>query len=140
MSNYYGNERTNYFKVAPEKKEAFKAWAEALDIEVADRDGRVAIFPHPDSEDGCFPSYSYAREEQAGEGNGEVDVITELSEFLAPGSVAVFLSVGNEKLRYLHGHADAIDHTGKLVTVSINDIYHRAAEAFPNAEVTEAAY
>jgi hypothetical protein len=49
--------------------------------------------------------------------------------------------VGHEKLRYITGVAIAIHPGGRIVSVCLNDIYARAAEAFGTGlTITEARY
>lgn len=136
MANYYGSSRTNYFRVDPAKADAFDAWCKEYKIQRVARDGRVALFPGDYTDDDTFPSYDPDLEEKEGDGN--FNFAEALSAFLAPGSVAVIREVGAEKLRYLHGHAVAVDHTGKLAYVNLDDIYGIAATEFPAAEITRA--
>jgi hypothetical protein len=78
----------------------------------------------------------YAHMEYA---DDEIDVARELSEHLAEGSVAVLEEVGAERLRYLNGWAQAVDHRGEKITVTLDDVYAKAREAgWP--EPTRAVY
>jgi len=135
MANFYGTSRTNYFRV--NDLIAFTAWASALDAEIARKpDGRVALLAT--SDEGTFPTLRYTENDEY----EEIDFIQELSAYLEPGEVAVLLEIGAEKLRYLHGHAVAIDSTGKRVDISIDDIYAKAAAEFhlPESEISVAEY
>ncbi len=40
-----------------------------------------------------------------------------------PGEMAVFLEVGNEKMRYLLGQATAVESTGQIIEINLNDVY-----------------
>lgn len=138
MANYYGHSRTNYFRVDPAKRAAFDAWTERFSLEVCasedeDNTDLVCLLPGDYTDDGTFPRYD-------GETDTDFDFIATLAGFLAPGSVAVVQEVGAEKLRYLSGWAVAVDHTGKRVEVTLNDIYKRAADVFPSAQITRAEY
>lgn len=138
MANFYGHSRTNYFRVDPAKRAAFDAWTERFSLEVhpsdiAEHPDLVCLLPGDCTDDGTFPRYDF-------ETDTDFDFIETLAGFLAPGSVAVIKEVGAEKLRYLSGWAVAVDHTGKQVVVTLNDIYERAANVFPSAEITRAEY
>ena len=72
----------------------------------------------------------------------EVDVIDLVATHLTPGEVAVFQSIGNEKLRYVNGVAVAINADGDRVTVTLDDIYDLAATTFntPREQIRAAVY
>lgn len=130
---YRAAERTNYFRV--KDVEDFKKWAEALSLEVLEEDGRFALFPSELSDDGTFPS---CHEAKAGQEEGdEFELADELAGFLAVGSVAVILRVAADKLRFLYGQAEAVDHTGKKVEIDLATIYELAAKEL-GGEVTRA--
>lgn len=134
MANYIGSERTNYFRVKDEAK--FREWADGLSLEViTDSDGRFGLLPGSWTDDGCFPSQRGTEDEDF----EEVDILGELAGHLDPSSVALKMSVGAEKLCYIVGYAEAVNHEGKVVSVSLNDIYEKAAAKF-GGEVTNAEY
>jgi 3-deoxy-D-arabino-heptulosonate 7-phosphate (DAHP) synthase class II len=69
----------------------------------------------------------------------EIDVASELAPHLAEGSVAVLEQVGAEKLRYLSGWAEAVNHRGEKILVTLDDVYEKAkAAGWP--EPTRAVY
>lgn len=131
MANWYGAARTNYFKVKDEA--AFKVWAEKRGCEVHDKDGRFCLLPGDYTDDGVFSNYDCDADE-------EIDIMGELSDFLADGSIAVLMQTGAEKLCYLTGFSEAIDNEGNMVAVSIDDIYALAAKEWPGEEVTRCEY
>ncbi|HTL66184.1 MAG TPA: hypothetical protein VL200_00850 [Lacunisphaera sp.] len=134
MANYYCSSRSNYFRV--KNATAFRHWAESLGIEVHEKLGTAgyfAVFPARDDDTGAFPNTNPTTEK-------EIDFAAELSAHLADGSIAVILEVGAEKLRYLHGHAVAVDFRGKRVQVFLDDIYELAARTFPGREIIPAEY
>jgi hypothetical protein len=140
MANYYAAARTNYFKIDPAKREAFLAWIEKFKLEyIEDKENQFTLFPGGWTDDGTFPSYDPALEDKDGEDPNFV-FTDELFKFLAPGSVAIMIESGHEKLRYVGGHAIAIDHTGKEVCIALHQIYDLAKAEFPGAEVTQASY
>lgn len=133
MANYYCSSRTNYFQVKDVAK--FTAWAKHHGLLVYPQEGasdHFALAP-TDSDSGAFPDYNHETDE-------EIDFAAELATHLDDGSVAVLLETGAEKLRYLHGHAIAIDAKGESVRIDLEDIYTLAAERFPNKAVTRAEY
>lgn len=132
MANYYATSRTNTFRVKDPK--AFKAWAEKIGIKVherADASGFV-LFPNDMDDCGTFPSYDSDAED-------EIDFANQLSAHLAEGSVAVIVEAGAEKLRYVHGHAIAVDCRGRQVCVALDDIYTLATKEF-GGEISRAEY
>lgn len=70
----------------------------------------------------------------------EVDVVQRVAKHLADNSVAIFMSVGHEELRYLTGTSIAVDNTGTTKTLDMYDIYQVAAETFQGKEITLAEY
>ena len=134
MANYYGAARSNYFRV--KDIQAFKCWAEGLDLKVihgTDQGNTTfALLPPHWSDDGCFPSYKP-------DTNEHIDLAAELSLHLDTDSVAIIIEIGAEKLRYLHGHALAINASGETVTVQLADIYNIAATKL-KGEITHPEY
>ena len=53
-----------------------------------------------------------------------------IAEYLEPGEVVVFQSIGNERFRYLGGHSVAVSSEGKQVWIHLSDIYAAAAKEF----------
>ena len=138
MANYYGSARTNYFEV--KELEAFKEAMDGLgcDMEVYQQGegGLVALLVH--DENGMFPSQRF---DENGEELGDIDISLEVAAHLVEGSVAIFMEVGTEKLRYLSGYSWAVNSDGKVVSVSIDDIYDKAKELTNNPEsITSATY
>ena len=133
MANFYGSSRTNYFRVKDEA--AFEAFAEKYRCQVIrDVAGRVGLLPGDWTDDGTFPSYDPDEDE-------ELDFLGMISDHLAEGSIAIIEQVGAEKLRYLSGYAEAIDHEGERVSVNISDIVDKARARFGDkADITDASY
>ena len=130
MANYYAASRTNTFRVRDPA--AFRVWAEKLGLEIIERaDGSgYALFPGESTDSGAFSSHD--REE-------EVDLAAQLAEHLAEGSVAVIVEAGAEKLRYVHGHALAVNSRGVQVHLDLTDVYEKAEREL-GGEVTRAEY
>jgi len=124
MANYYATARSNYFKV--KNKRAFKADCDKMGVGVWDdrKDGRVGIYPESDDEGG-WPSESWPED---ADDAYEFDVCDVISAHLVEGEVAILLEAGAEKLRYVHGHAIAVNSKGETRKVMLNDIYDLAKE------------
>ena len=133
MANYYAHSRTNFFRVKDAAK--FTAWAKQRGVTVHCRHGDSEYFTMmpDDSDSGTFPNFD-------SETDDEIDFAAELAAHLYEDSVAVILETGAEKLRYLHGHATAINAQGERIEISLDDIYVLAAQRFPGKEVTRAEY
>ena len=122
MANWYGTARSNYFKVKDE--EAFLEWTESRDLEVFEgRGGLFGVAPSSMSEDGSWPSYD-------NEMDAEIDFQAELIEHLAEGQVAILMTIGSEKLRYLTGSSVALAWDGRRISVDIADIYDKVELEF----------
>ena len=121
MANWYGTSRSNYFKVKDE--DAFREWAESRDLEVFETTQGLGIAPSFMSEDGSWPSYDYDEDY-------EIDFQAELIEHLAEGQVAILMTIGAEKLRYLTGYSVALAWDGRRISVDIADIYGKVEVEF----------
>ena len=122
MANWYGTSRSNYFKVKDE--EAFREWADSRDLEIfTNLVGQLAVAPSSMSEDGSWPSYD-------NEMDAEIDFQAELIEHLAEGQVAILMTIGAEKLRYLTGYSVALAWDGRRMSVDIADIYDKVELEF----------
>lgn len=135
MANYYGTGRSNYFKV--KDLEAFEEWAAKIGLKTFDSSER-----HPDcvafegnEEHGGLPD-EYLDES---ENIIQIDFWNELSKHLVEGEVAIFVCSGAEKLRYIDGWATAVDHRGKILDVSTEDIYSKV-KRYWKKEPTRASY
>jgi hypothetical protein len=136
MANYYCASRTNYFRV--KDPDAFLKWANELSLNVwpgGDNKQLFAVSPDQYSDDGGFPSTLY---NEKNDDWTDFDFAEELSRFLADGSVAVIMSSGAEKLRYISGYAVAINNKQEREQLWLSDIYKRAAHL--GTEITAAEY
>jgi hypothetical protein len=133
MADYNCVSRTNYFRVRDTA--AFAAWVQrrGLAIHTSDKHpGHFALAPGDDYY-GAFPN-------RDAESEKEIDFLDELSGHLHQQSVAVILEAGAEKLRYIIGHAAAVDSQGRRIELFLDDIYDFARQAFPEADLTRAEY
>lgn len=147
MANYYSTCRSNYFKIGRPKD--FLEWVESMpDLVFSSKDKQtedpkdLVGMVYVDNPDGAgWPTYRYMKYEE-GEYDDEVDIdfFQELSEFLAPGEVAIFMEVGAEKLRYLSGYACAVNSDGDFLQVTLNDIYDKVRQEWGVEDVSAAEY
>ena len=125
MANYYASARSNYFKV--KNQDAFVQWVDSLsDCEAWTEGDRVGFC----STGGNCAGWPSMRLNAATDEYEALDILQELSQHLAVGEVAVLMESGAEKLRYITGIANAVNHKGEVVHVSIDEIYQRAFEQF----------
>ena len=123
MANWYGQSRSNYFKV--KNASAFKAWANALHRQVwSDGD---ELFALADNSEGFWPHERW--DEEAEEGI-DCDFGVELQGHLADGEVAILMTTGAEKLRYLTGYAVALNADGRRLDVNLDNIYDKVRAEF----------
>ena len=131
MADFYSIGRTNYFAVRDTS--ALRELLTDSGIEIdTDSDGRVVLL------DGDGTGWTIYNED----GEDEVYLPDAIAEHLAPGQVAIFQSVGSERLRYLGGNSVAVNDRGEQVVVRLDDIYAAAAKAFdvPVTAITLAEY
>lgn len=134
MANWYGTARSNYFRV--KDNDAFLKWADSRGLGVfrdEENADLFAIHGGESTDNGSWPSYDVKNDR-------EIDFIEELAQHLSKGQVAVLMEVGAEKLRYLTGVAIAVNHSGRIVEVTLGDIYRKAARVFrvAESEITQA--
>ncbi len=133
MADWHGSARTNYFRVKDRAKfEECINGIEGLEV-IEDGDGRVGLLS--EGEFGGWPNGVYDEETDELE---EIDLCEIVSGHLQDGSVAVFMEVGAEKLRYLTGVAVAINLKGESKVIQLGDIYELAKQL--GDEVTLAEY
>ena len=133
MADWYGQARSNYFRVKDES--AFRESFRALEVEViTNSEGKVGLLSRADY--GGWPSFIFS--EDGDEIDEEVDIIEMVSRHLVTDEVAVFVEVGAEKLRYLTGRAIAVNERNEQRWVDLDSIYEIAREIGEN--VTVAAY
>lgn len=136
MANYYATWRSNYFKV--KDLDLFKKEIEPIDVEVLEKGEYVALIQGQEGDGNGIPTWYYLEEEDEEE---EWDLADFFGRHLKVGSVAVLMEAGAEKVRYVHGHAQAFSWTGEEVSLSLGEIYKLAQDEFGgDAEVTLCEY
>jgi sugar phosphate isomerase/epimerase len=134
MANYIPVARSSYYRVRDEA--AFERWLRENELELVRSEqepGLVGFVQGPGNEDG-LPRWRYDPETEE---PYEVDFLGELAAHLAPGWVAVAMEVGHEAQRYLAGTAWAVNAQGERETVSLDEIYGRAARLGPRGTRAE---
>jgi hypothetical protein len=134
MANYHGAARSNHFKV--KDREAFLAWVETVPNVRADERAGEGTFVLLEEYGEGWPSMRYTDDGE----DEELYLLQELSEHLEEGAVAVLEESGAEKLRYVTGHAAAVNHLGEELHVDLSDIYEKVREAGWKENVSPAAY
>lgn len=122
MANYYGTGRSNYFKVKDHG--LFVEFCSKYNLEQIYRDGGTGFIcthedghPTTDNESSLLLNWEQ-----------------ELASLLEEGEVAIFMSVGNESKRYVCGVAIAINSSGKVRRIDLDNIYKKAAKLTPNPD------
>jgi len=121
MANYYASCRTNYFNV--KDADAFKRAMNkipGLDVQ-EDALGFCILGDDPDG--AGWPSWIWSDSE---EDHVEVDLMAEVADHLDDGEVAIFMEAGAEKLRYIIGHAVAVNNKHEYRQINLNEIYKLA--------------
>lgn len=133
MADYYGTARSNYVRFDYDKLNALVTLFNIEIPEGPDDDFYCII----SQDEGGTPSHFFDGEDEeavAAVKTLDLDPDTySYVEFLDvvhlafaedPGGLFVWIEVGNEKARYLHGSATAIDATGEIVNqIDLTDIY-----------------
>lgn len=133
MANYYGHGRSNYIKVSDPEK--FKELCEERGLTVIEQEGG-GIGCISENEDGDINNFGY--DDETGDEVERPDFMEEVAKILLDDEVFIWMSIGNEKMRYLSGYATAINNKGKTKSVNLNNIYTLGKKLGKN--VTEAEY
>lgn len=137
MANYYGQGRSNYFAV--KNAEAFleEMAKYPLEIITQERDGETLYgFMDADSDGGGNIDQYF----DADDGEPcDIDWETVFRTHLADGWVAVVMSIGSEKYRFLNGVANAYNNRGECLGIDLSDIYV-LADHLGTKPITHACY
>ena len=120
MANFCGMGRSNYFRVNDNDK--FREFCGRYELEFWNSEKEPDLVAFYTNGEGGFDN-CYINE--AGD-PVDGDIEGELAKLLVPGEVAVLMSIGNEKMRYLDGYAVAINSDGFRKAVNLTDIYKKA--------------
>lgn len=122
MADWYGNARSNYFKVKDEGD--FRDFCDKWSLEPYGKQGKYCFVSA--NEFGRLPTALYNADcEQVAEFE---DFLHDLSDHLVEDEVAILMEVGAEKLRYLTGMAVALNSRCETKAVDISQIYDLAKE------------
>lgn len=136
MATYHGVGRSNYFAVkdVAALEEALRD--SGIDVEHEPSHGEgVVVLINDNGDGGDWQFWSESKDE-------DIYVPDLLADHLLPGEVAICVHIGNEKMRYLGGHAVATHADGRQITLRLSDIYDLAAAEFgvERHTISEAEY
>lgn len=125
MANYYGQTRSNYFAVKNE--EEFRAELEKFPVTILEeeREGKKLFGFIDNDQDGGGNAETYYDDEARQ--YVEIDWQDFFRKHLADDWVAIIVSSGAEKHRYINGFAVAYNNNGDSTSVGLEDIYNLAA-------------
>jgi len=140
MANYYGQARTNYFRV--KDAEAFIAEMSTLPVQVITHEDEEAGDTFygfmDDSQDGAGLSWSTWDDET--DEDIEINWIDVLQRHVAPGWSAILMEVGSEKYRYFNAYAVVVTESGHK-ELNLEDLAHEVARGELKADnVTSVSY
>ncbi|MCD9046834.1 hypothetical protein [Luteimonas sp. MHLX1A] len=118
MANLIVNGRSNTFKVKDEA--AFREALSELDVVIHSSAEGVSLLT---GDEGGWPNHDHEEDEP-------IDFLGIVSSHLAEGEVAVFVSAGWEKQRYVFGEAQAVNGAGEVIYVGTDSIYDMALKSF----------
>lgn len=130
MANFYGQTRSNYFAV--KDAEAFKAELENYPVQIITKelDG-VTLYGFLDADDdGAGEIWSIYNDET--DEFDEIDWGHVFKRHLQDDWVAVIVSTGVEKYRYILGDATAYNNKGESKTLNLEYIYELAKDLGSN--------
>lgn len=134
MANWYGKARSNYVRIKPQCVELMKQLCAVYGILPVDKtfEGVMTFGFFPNcTENGAFCDCFNTEEPNKitdlgipvdADGDYEMDWNL-IAACMEDGEILVIETIGNEKLRYLTGVAEAYTNRGFLGSVSIDDIY-----------------
>jgi len=134
MANYCALARSNYFTV--KDRSAFETYVADVNLElITNRDGQVGVMNAGSLDGAGWPCQRY---DESTDDYVDIDVFADIAEHLSDGQVAIFIEIGWEKMRYLVGHAVAINNAGECETVDLNEINGHATRL--GTDTTAAEY
>ena len=117
--------RSNYFAV--HDAAAFEAFCERHDLEPITENSEPARRGFLSPRDVMFsPDLEDDFDGEAEETGTEGDWLHELAKHIAGDDVAVVMQIGSDKMRFLTGHAWAVNGQGQTQELDLDEIYNRA--------------
>ena len=120
MANWYGTARSNRFVVNDYNEFNKEFTGTGVQVERIEDTNEVLLLSF--TEDGGWPTAVWPDDS---EDHVEFDIASVIQNHIHHDSCAVLMEVGNEKMRYVTGVAQAITHK-EVVTISLSDIYQQA--------------
>jgi hypothetical protein len=121
MANFYGQTRSNYFAV--KDAEAFKAELSKYPVNIIEqeKDG-VTLYGFLDDDPDGSGQIDYYYDEEAGDNSEDISWGEFFKRHLQDDWVAIIVSSGHEKYRYISGYATAYNNKGEVVHLDLTDI------------------
>lgn len=136
MANWYGQTRTNYFRVTDEEgyQSLIKRLSGEDDIEDFSETKEDGKFYHAF---GCYCDLGFYELDSKGniDYDAQLDIYTffeEIGKILEEGSAFVFMCTGAEKLRYLTGYCAIVFPDGTIESTSLDSFAYNAASTYYN--------
>lgn len=122
MANYYGVARSNYVKFNAKVYDLLDLFPD-LELTPKREDGLQALLSSSDDGTPCASDHEEAIQNLGLDYDPDFYEVVHLCLEPEPNNVLIWMQCGHEKLRYISGGAIAINHTGIIRQVSLNDIY-----------------
>jgi hypothetical protein len=136
MANFYGQTRSNYFAV--KDPEAFKQELSKYPVEIItqEKDG-VTLYGFLDNDPNGGGQIDYYYDEEAEENSEDISWGEFFKRHLEDDWVAIIVSSGAEKYRYIAGHATAYNNKGEGVHLDLSDIISLSSHLGSKTTVAE---
>ena len=137
MADYCETARSNYFAVKNKKK--FEAFCAKYGLDHwPSGESKRPLYAFSNRDDGTIGDEFYNPESGEHEYG---DFAGDLAKCLSKDAVAIWMGVGNEKLRYVSGFATAVNSRGDVKQVYLTDIYAMVKDLTTKPKlVTECSY
>jgi hypothetical protein len=121
MANFYGQTRSNYFAV--KNAEAFTQELSKYPVEIItqEKDG-VTLYGFLDNDPDGSGQIDYYYDEEAMDNSEDISWSEFFKRHLEDDWVAIIVSSGAEKYRYISGYATAYNNKGEAVHLDLTDI------------------
>lgn len=139
MANYYGQTRSNYFRVVDVDK--FKEVCKDFELEFIENDeGKVGFYSN--SESGISQPLFGWEDKDGVSGKYDDNTFETVDELIASmledNEVMIITHIGSEKMRFLNGYASAYNNKGEFKNIDLWDIHKLGLELGNN--VTDCSY
>lgn len=127
--SYHATARSNPFRV--KNMLAFASLVALLPGVRLEHKGDQATLYVDGTDSGEFPTHRLLAEGEAQsagemEGHTPFDVCDDIAPHLVDGEVAIFITAGSDRHRYVGGYARAVNSRGRSIIIQLDDIYAQA--------------